>query len=408
MRTGDVKPRRDGCVLRACSATIALCLSYASMASVPLPFERNLADRPAFAPDQGFGFETSADERFSLRVPEGNYRVTVKITGTRPGVAAIWAEQRRLMSDEIRIRRNVTIERSFIVNVRTPVLGELPENAPGGAAVRLNPRESGSATWDDRLTVAMTSDFGARFTSIRVETTDVPTLYLAGDSTVADQGLASDGSWGQFLPRYFGPGIAVANHAESGESLKSFVTGHRLDKLLSGLRAGDWVMLQFGHNDQKTQWRQTFADSTTTYRHWLRTYIAEVRLRNATPVVVTPPERRNFDTQGRIRPTLAEYAQAIRVVAREEKVALIDLYASSVRFYEALGPALAPRAFALEGDDQTHHNEYGARQLARAVIEGLREANTALTAGLEKHIATDAGTFDASDPPLPDRKRRKK
>ena len=218
---------------------------------------------------------------------------------------------------------------------------------------------------------------------------------------MTDQREAPSGSWGQFITRYFNDGIAVANHAESGESLKSFVTEGRLDKLLSALRAGDWVMIQFGHNDQKTQWPQTYAEAATTYRDWLRTYIAEVRRRGATPLLVTSPERRNFDSDGRIRPTLDEYAEAMRAVAREQKVALIDLNLASVRLYEALGPGIAPSAFADAGNDKTHHNEYGARQLARCVIEGLRTADLTLTAGLEKHIAGDAGIFDASKPPLP-------
>ena len=162
------------------------------------------------------------------------------------------------------------------------------------------------------------------------------------------------------LPRFFGAGIAIANHAESGETLKSFVTELRLDKLLSTLKPGDWVMIQFGHNDQKIQWPQTYAEAATTYRSWLRTYIAEIRRRGATPILVTSPERRNFDAQGRIVPTLGEYPDAVRAVAREEGVALIDLNPMSVRFYEALGPEVSPRAFADEGRDKTHHNEYGA------------------------------------------------
>ena len=105
------------------------------------------------------------------------------------------------------------------------------------------------------------------------------------------------------LPRFFGADIAIANHAESGETLKSFVTELRLDKLLSTLKAGDWVMIQFGHNDQKIQWPQTYAEAATTYRSWLRTYIAEVRRRGATPILVTSPERRNFDAAGHIVPT---------------------------------------------------------------------------------------------------------
>ena len=366
------------------------CVASANSSAVSLPFEQDLADRPA---------------AFAAPVPEGNYQVTVRITSARAGTARIWAEQRRLMAD-VRLRRNGTAERTFIVSVRTPALDELPENAPGGTAVRLNPREVGSASWDDRLSIAVTSDIDARLAWLRIEAVDLPTLYLAGDSTVSDQPEAPNGSWGQFLPRYFRPDMAVANHAESGESLKSFVTSHRFDKLLAKLRHDDWVMIQFGHNDQKRQWPQTHADANNTYKAWLRTYIAEVRARGATPILVTSPERRNFDTDGRIRPTLAEHAQAMRSVAKEVKAALIDLNAISIVFYESLGPAVAPRAFAAGGDDRTHHNAYGGQQLARAVIEGLRRANRAQTGGLEQHIAADAGTFDAADPPLPDRQER--
>ena len=116
---------------------------------------------------------------------------------------------------------------------------------------------------------------------------------------------------------------------------------------------------------------------------------------------MTSPERRNFDTDGRIRPTLAEYAEAVRAVASEQNVALLDLHASSIRIYESLGPAIAPGAFADGGNDQTRHNEYGARLLARAVIEALRRSDLTLVAGLADHIAADAGTFDPSKPPLP-------
>ncbi len=387
-------------LLRVRGALLGLWLASASHAAVTPPFERDLSDRPAFDPNQGFGFDSSSGDRFSALLPEGNYRVTVRMAADRNGPVTVWAEQRRLMIDRVQVRRGQPLERSFIVNVRRPGLGALPDNATGGTTVRLKPRELGSPTWDDRLSVAVTGEAAVRLTWLRVEPADVPTLYLAGDSTVTDQ-AAPNGSWGQFMPHLF-PGIAVANHAESGESLKSFVTEQRLDKLLSKLRAGDWVMVQFGHNDQKTQWPQTYADAATTYRSWLRTYIAEIRARGATPLLVTSPERRNFDTDGHIRPTLAEYAQAMRAVAREEKVALLDLNASSIRFYESLGPGVSPRAFAESGDDKTHHNEYGARQLARAVVEALRRADLTLTAGLEKHIAADAGVFDAADPPLPD------
>ena len=371
-------------------------------ASPPLTFDfapgGNAAGHPAYDTERGFGFEPDPFPRFSVRVPEGNYRVTVSFRRSREEThAQVLAEQRRLMLEDVAIRSK--LERSFIVNVRNADLAALPANATGGTRVALKPREIGSATWDDRLSLTVTPDDTLR--SIRIEPVDLPTLYLAGDSTVTDQGVQPSASWGQMLPRFFAADIAVANHAESGETLKSFVTELRLDKMLSTVKAGDWVMIQFGHNDQKVQWPQTYAEAATTYRSWLRTFIAEVRRRGATPILVTSPERRNFDATGRIVPSLGDYAEAVRAVAKLESVALIDLNPMSIRFYEALGPDHSPYAFADEGRDKTHHNTYGAYSLARMIVEGLRIAPPELTAGLAKHLAADAGSFDPSHPPLP-------
>jgi lysophospholipase L1-like esterase len=374
-------------------AIVALFLTPGVIAASPMTFDLapggNAAGHPAWDSSAGFGFEPGPAARFSVRVPEGNYRVSLAFD--RGNRTTVYSEQRRFHG---------TAPRSLVVNVRTPALGELPTNATGGTTVRLKPREIGSADWDDRLTLEL--DPGVRsLRSITVEPVDVPTLYLAGDSTVTDQPAMPNASWGQRLPAFFAPDIAVANHAESGETLKSFVTEQRLDKLLSTLRAGDWVMIQFGHNDQKTQWPQTYADAATTYRAWLRAYLAEIRRRGATPLLVTSPERRNFDTAGRIVPTLGDYPDAVRAVAREDHVALLDLNALSVRFYEALGPRNAPRAFADDGRDKTHFNEYGAQQLARCIVEALRSADPALTAGLERHLAAALPRFDPAHPEPP-------
>jgi lysophospholipase L1-like esterase len=360
----------------------------------------NATARPAYDAARGFGFDAGTSWRFSVRVPEGNWRVTIRVARTaKPESLSLTAEQRRHMAT-VSTDGRTAIEASFVVNVRNPVIGVLPPNATGGTAVRLKPREIGSLDWDDRLTIGI-SPVPTSLESITVEPADVPTLYLAGDSTVTDQPEAPNASWGQRIPAFFAPGLAVANHAESGETLKSFVTEQRFDKLLSRLRAGDWVMIQFGHNDQKMHWPQTYAEAATTYRSWLRTWIAEIRRRGAAPLLVTSPERRNFDTADRIAPTLADYADAMRAVALEEQVALLDLNASSVRLYEALGPDLSARAFADEGRDRTHFNEYGAEQLARCVIEGLRAADPALTEGLETHLVAALPRFDPDHPELP-------
>jgi lysophospholipase L1-like esterase len=376
--------------IRGLTAFFGCCLlcTSAFAEQKPLTFDftpgGNADDHPAFDSGRGFGFEPGADWKFSVQVPEGNYRVTLRLNRSRKHVRArVLAEQRRLMIENLAVDKE--LERSIVVNVRTAALAALPLNATGGTRVALKPREIGSPTWDDKLTLEIVGD--ATVKSVSIAPVHVPTLYLAGDSTVTDQGVPPSASWGQMLPAHFTSDIAIANHAESGETLKSFVTELRLDKLLSTVEPGDWVMIQFGHNDQKTQWPQTYAEAATTYRSWLRTYIAEVRRRGATPLLVTSPERRNFDASGRIMPSLGEYPDAVRAVAREERVALIDLTPASVRFYEKLGPETAPRAFADEGRDKTHHSEFGAAALAGFVVEGLRTADPALTTGLETHLS---------------------
>jgi len=388
--------------MRAVAAVVAFACACPAWATPSFDFDfspgGNAGGHPAYDDERGFGFEPGAANRFSVRVPEGSYAVSLHFSDSRKRkVVNVLAEQRRLMLENVAVGK--ATKHTILVNVRRPELTALPANATGGTRVALKPREIGSLSWDDRLTLEIQGD--ATLRSMHVAPVELPTLYLAGDSTVTDQALAPSASWGQMLPRFFGSDIVVANHAESGETLKSFVTELRLDKLLSTLKRGDWVMIQFGHNDQKAQWPQTYAEAATTYRSWLRTYIAEVRRRGATPLLVTSPERRNFDATGKIEPTLADYAAAVRAVAEEESVALVDLNPLSVRFYEALGPEVSPRAFADEGRDKTHHNEYGAYALARMVIEGLRSADPQLTAGLETHLAADAGQFDPSHPELP-------
>jgi lysophospholipase L1-like esterase len=370
----------------------------------------DLVSPESFSAERGYGYEFgtarnpvagvadpgSAPFYFSIAVDEGNWLVEVELGGPIAGDTTVKAESRRLMLESVKTVPGERVRHQFMVNVRNASVPPPEKNAPGGSAVVLNDREQGSFTWDNKLTL----EFGGsapQVHSVSVAKVHTHTLFLLGDSTVTDQRWEDGASWGQMLTRFFKPGIAVANHAESGETLKSFVTGLRFAKVLSQLKEGDWVLLQFGHNDQKRQWPQTYVEAGTTYRAWLRAYLAEIRLRGATPVLVTSPQRRNFTPDGKIRNTHGDYPAAVRAVAAEEQVALLDLEATSRALYEALGPDRSPLAFSNGGKDATHHNNYGAYQLAKAVAQGIRA-----TPSLAPLAALLTDDFPGYDPAKPD------
>ena len=389
--------------LREWAALLALFLASPALVFAETALRSfDLANEQAFTAERGHGFDLgtapNAENKpfyFSVILPEGNWRVSVVFGGEPASDTTVKAESRRLMLEGIKTNAEF-LERSFIVNVRNSSVPPPERNAPGGSAVVLNDRELGSFTWDNKLTLEFSGP-APLVDWVAIKPADVPTVFLLGDSTVTDQRWEDGASWGQMLTRFFKPAIAVANHAESGETLKSFVTGLRFAKVLSQLKTGDWVFIQFGHNDQKQNWPQTYVEAGTTYRAWLRTYLAEIRLRGVTPVLVTSPQRRNFTPDGKIRNTHGDYPAAVRALAAEEQVALIDLEAASRALYEALGPERSPLAFSNGGKDPTHHNNYGAYQLAKAVAQGIRDS--AALAPLAAFLTDD---FTGYDPAKPD------
>lgn len=316
---------------------------------------------------------------FSVAVPEGNYRVTVTF-GDAAGesVSTVKAESRRLMLENVAIASGKFETRSFIVNVRNAKVPPPERNAPGNDHVELNDRENGANGlvyhWDDKLTLEFNNTRPCVCAVEIAKVENVPTVFIAGDSTVTDQTREPGASWGQMLTRFLKADVAVANHAESGETLKSFITELRLAKVLSQMKAGDYFLMQFGHNDEKANWPQTYVEAGTTYKAYLKAFMAEARRRGATPVVISPMQRRQFDDNGKIRNNHGGYPAAAREAAQEEGVAFIDLSAISFTLYEALGPAKAPLAFSGSGErrDATHHNNYGAYQFAKAVIAGIQ------------------------------------
>jgi lysophospholipase L1-like esterase len=192
------------------------------------------------------------------------------------------------------------------------------------------------------------------------------------------------------VPRFFKPDVAIANYAESGESLRNFIAERRLEKILGLVKPGDWLFIQFGHNDMKEKGEGVGA--FTTYKAELEKVIAEARSRGAHPVLITSMNRRNFDSSGAVYSTLGDYPDAARQVAREQDVPLIDLNAMSKRLYEAWGAEKSKLAFA--PGDNTHHNDYGSYELARCVVEGIRQNQLELA----RFLTDDAGDFDPAHP----------
>ena len=183
---------------------------------------------------------------FSVPIPEGNYRITVVLGGPQASVTTVRAEGRRLMLEKIPAAANASVTKAFDTNVRYPEIAGDPNNM-----VKLKDREQGILNWDHKLTLEFNGDHPS-VRSIDIEPIpDEPVIYLAGDSTVVDQYYEPWAAWGQMLPRFFLPGIVIANHAESGETTKSFVGEHRLAKIMTTMKPGDYLFIQFAHNDMK-------------------------------------------------------------------------------------------------------------------------------------------------------------
>ncbi len=364
--------------------------------------------------ERGYGFDLGtrpSDEReafyFSVSATDGNYRLTIEFGDEAEASSnTVKVESRRLLLEKVETKAGEFTKCSVIANTRNEELVPPEEFAPGGTAVVLNDREIGKLHWDGKLTIEFNGS-APKVRTLEIEKVDVPTVYLVGDSTVTDQPYEPAASWGQMLPRFFKDEVAVANHAESGETMKSFMTGLRLAKVLQDMKAGDYLFIQFTHNDQKQQWPQTYVEANTTYKAYLKVLIAEARLRGATPVLVTSMERRRFDEKGKIVSSLGDYPRAMRKVAKAEKVALVDLQRMSVELYEALGTEDAPKAFSNGGKDATHHNNYGAYQLAQCVAQGIKDSKLPLAKslvpefeGYDPSRPDDVDTFDMAASPL--------
>lgn len=219
-----------------------------------------------------------------------------------------------------------------------------------------------------------------------------PVVYLAGDSTVMTNGPGSapQQGWGGRIRDLFTSGVSFSNRAVGGRSSKSFIDEGRLGAILTVIHPGDYLLIQFGHNDDYSD-PKLHTDPYTTYKVYLAMYVDQARQYGAVPVLVTPMGRRRYDSAGRFLNDFADRSNAMRQLAQEKNVALIDLNAKSIAFYNRIGAPATTDVFLWLAagrypnfprgvQDSSHFQEYGAGQLARLVAEGVEENRLGLRA----------------------------
>ncbi len=221
-------------------------------------------------------------------------------------------------------------------------------------------------------------------------------IFMAGDSTMADKkpAEAPETGWGQVLHEYFDE-VEISNYALNGRSTKSFRSEGHWQKILDQAGPGDYVFIQFGHNDQKTADSSRYSPPQTDYRRNLARFVTEVRSRQAVPVLFTPVVRRRFNDKGVFFDTHGDYPLAVKELAQEMKVTVIDLHALSRTAIEQLGPEKSKATFLHfppgaqqrwpQGvEDDTHFSPEGARMIAGLVADHFRKSGHPLASHLRQ------------------------
>lgn len=224
------------------------------------------------------------------------------------------------------------------------------------------------------------------------------TVYLAGDSTMANKAdnRRPETGWGEYLQIHFDESkVKIDNHAQNGRSTKSFINEGRWQKIVDKLKKDDYVFIEFGHNDEKMDKPEVGAAANTDYRNNLIKFVNEVRAKNAFPVLLTPVMRRRFNDKGEFYDTHVEYPDAVRKVATELKVPLIDMHRLSEAVIKKLGVEESKKLFLIlnpnehpnypkGSEDNTHFSTFGAEQMANQAVDSIKKSNIGLKKYLKK------------------------
>ena len=337
----------------------------------------------------------------SFAVPDGNYRVTVTVGNKKKAAQTVLrAESRRHFFDVIATKKGKFETVSFVVHKHSPVIDAKTK-------VKLKPREVGYKNWDDSLNLSFCGPAPAVQRIQIVPETEATTVFLCGNSTVVDQENEPWASWGQMITRWFDDRVVVANFAESGLTANTFLAQLRLDKILTMLKPGDYVICEFGHNDEKE--KRAGDGAWYSYTRNLKIFADRVREKGGHIIFVTPTARRLFKSDHKtLGYTHGDYPEAMRTVARREQVPFIELNGMTRTFYEALGEEGSKKALVhypantFAGQDKpladnTHFNPYGAWEVAKMIVMGLKQQQCPLV----NHLRADWHDFDPAHPDDP-------
>lgn len=214
-----------------------------------------------------------------------------------------------------------------------------------------------------------------------------PTIYGIGDSTMANKVKPEENperGWGQMLPLFFNDNITIDNRAVNGRSTRSFIAEKRWDDILKTLKKGDYVFIQFGHNDQKEKDSTRYTNPHTAYRHNLIRFVTETRAKGATPIIFSSIVRRNFNEKGVLISTHGEYTMEARLVAQEYNVPFIDMEYYTELLEQSYGPEKSKQLhlhykageipyYKEDKADDTHLGMKGATEVAKIAVEELKK-----------------------------------
>lgn len=402
----------DTLVKTATMVTVAALLAAFSMADAAENYKFDFGEGPVaagytqvkantkYSDSQGYGFESGTvssvdrlwdddlttdfltakgDMVFSVALPQGNYEVTFILgDGENESETTVWAENRKLMLDRITLAGGVFSRQT--VSLRRMETRSMD----GSVTMSIKDREKDYRTWDKKLTFVISGKAPA-VAGIEIKRNDnVTTLWLCGNSTVVDQMTAPWAGWGQMAPGFFKSSLAIANYAESGLTASGFYSMKRLAKILAEVKKGDFVTVQFAHNDQKNQ------NDVNNYEATLTKYANEIKAKGATPLFVTSTARQNETDP---KTAVGGLPERMRALGKKLGVTVLDLNQHSITLGKALG-GNKEKMYMYTASDKTHFCEYGAYELARANIEEIK----AKVPELAKHLRDDHEAFDSSKP----------